>query len=462
MFSILQQCWDMMYRILLILCLFIPSIVDVHAQGDSLPPPHLGYGLHLDPNVPVDPVLVDRLGMDWVKLYQDTQIAQFTNKRILFRVDINPDTNPETLRAAMAQRATDLAARGVDAIEVHNEPNLSLEWNNRPPEPARYVELLRVSYQAIKSAVPNMIVVSGGLAPAPTTPDRMAMDDLEYARQMFASGAGQWFDAFGYHPYGFNAPPEEEPGPDRLNFRRTELIWNLMRQYNINKPIWLTEFGWLRDPAEDGVNCSESDPEFQGFAWLRVDGQTQADYIVRAFSYADRNWPWAGPMFLWNLNFSLRANDGSLAPCSHMRWFGLLRNNGEPTVAYNRVAAMPKRYSRYLPSMTLYANEMSLEVGQFCGGRYKVGEFTVANTGYPGSFSASVEPANAPLTPLVEAFPATVSSGQSVDVYVTTTGLDPGRYVLFINVRTTIGGQLYAQNVRGYLTVQDTLVTEGC
>lgn len=440
-----------------ILIVFLGNIaLPAQAQGDSLPPPHLGYGLHLDPNVPVDPAVVDRLGVDWVKVYNETQISPFQNKRILFRLDIAPTDNLEAFRAGIAQRASNLASLGVDAIEVHNEPNLSLEWQNRPPDAAEYVRLLREAYQAIKSVAPHIIVVSGGLAPAPTTPDRMAVNDLEYARDMLANGAGRYFDAFGYHPYGFNAAPEDDPAADKYNFRRAELIWRILREYGINKQIWLTEFGWLRDPSEDGVGCSESDPAFQGFAWLRVSGQTQADYIVRAFTYADRNWVWAGPMFLWNLNFSQRPNDGSLPPCSHMRWFGLLKSDGAPTLAYERFATMPKRYSRYLPIMTLYSDAMTVEIGQFCGGRYELGRFTVANTGYPGAFTASIEPANAPLMPLIEVSAQTARSGDNITVYVTTPGLPSGLYILYVNVRTSIGGQLVAQNLRGFLVVQDT------
>ncbi|MBZ0306611.1 MAG: hypothetical protein K8I82_11140, partial [Anaerolineae bacterium] len=157
------------YGVILIV-FFLNIAVPVQAQGDSLPPPHLGYGLHLDPNVPVDPAVVDRLGVDWVKVYNETQIPPFQNKRILFRMDIAPTDNLEAFRTGIAQRASNLASLGVDAIEVHNEPNLSLEWQNRPPDAAEYVRLLREAYQAIKSVAPHIIVVSGGLAPAPTTP----------------------------------------------------------------------------------------------------------------------------------------------------------------------------------------------------------------------------------------------------------------------------------------------------
>lgn len=438
--------------------------VPAAAQQDtrsSLPDPHLGYGIHIDPNVPIDPELVNSLGMDWVKLYTDSQIPLFSGKRILFRQDMQWTTDWQAFRTWLTERARFLDTQGVDAIEVHNEPNLSLEWQNRPPNAWEYVQMLRVAYQAIKTAAPDMIVVSGGLAPTITTADRMAVNDIDFAREMLANGAANWFDAFGYHPYGYNAPPEEAPAYDKLNFRRTELIWRLFEQYGItDKQIWLTEFGWLRDPAEDGIHCSDSDAAFAGFAWLRVDGATQADYIVRAFAYADQNWEWAGPTFLWNLNFSLRADDGSLPMCSHMRWFGLLNRFGQPTSAFHRVAAMPKRYSRYLPHMKLYADAMTLETSVLCPGRYAVGEFTIGNIGYPGSFSASVEPAQAPTGPLVEASPAQVRSGDKVAIYANTAGLPAGLYLIYVNVRATIGGELKVQNLRGFVIIRDT--PQGC
>jgi len=442
--------------------MLVPSI-PAQAQSGQIPAPHLGYGLHLDPNVPVDPAMVDELGMDWVKLYTESQIALFPNKRILFRQDLSITTDYDALYTWMQERARILDAQGVEAVEIHNEPNLSLEWNDQPPDAAQYVQMLRASYQAVKSVAPNMIVVSGGLAPTDTTPDRLAVNDIDYAREMLRNGAAQWFDAFGYHPYGFNAPPESDPGYRVLNFRRTELIWDLLRQFGVSdKQIWLTEFGWVRDPIEDGVQCADDDPEFIGVAWFRVDGFTQGEYIVRAFAYADRNWEWAGPSFLWNLNFSQRADDGSLAICNHMRWFGLLKRDGTRTEAFFRVAQMPKRYSNYLPTMKLYADDMTYETSVLCPNVYTLGSFTVGNTGYPGNFSASITPAQAPYGPVIITSRQTASVGQQVNITVDTTGLDPSLYLVYVNVRATIGGEITSQAIRGFLIVREGVAGEPC
>lgn len=431
------------------------QVNEANAQGDaSLPEPHLGYGIHLDPNVPVDPAIVDRMGMDWVKLYADHQLGQFPNKRILYRQDMDYPSDWNAFRDWLAGRVRILQAAGVDAIEIHNEPNLAIEWGGRIPNAVQYTEMLRNSYQVVKSVAPEMIVVSGGLAPTVTTPERLAITDIDYAEEMLRNGAGQYFDAFGYHPYGYNAPPEQAPAYLTLNFRRTELIWALLNRYGItDKQIWLTEFGWVRDPAEDGVTCSADDPAFSGFAWMRVDGNTQADYIARAFAYADRNWEWAGPTFLWNLNFSQRADDGSLPLCSHMRWFGLLKRDGTPTIAFNRVVSMPKRYSRYEPQMTLYSDDMTVETSVLCPNEVLVGRVQVQNTGYPGSLVVSVNPSQSPTGPPVRVSQATLQTGQGVDIFANTASLQPGLHVIYVNLRTTIGGQIRAQNVRGFVVV---------
>ena len=426
------------------------------AQQNTLPAPHLGYGIHVGPHTPLDPALVDRLGMDWVKLYEVGQIAAFPNKRILFRMDLPWPDNWDAFRSSVRQRAAELAALGVDAIEVHNEPNLANEWPHGP-NAWEYTQMLRVAYTQIKAVAPQIIVVSGGLAPTITTADRRAISDLEFAAEMLDNGAAQWFDAFGYHPYGYNQPPEVAPSADTLTFRRVELIRQLFEERGIyDKQIWLTEFGWLRDPAEDGVQCSDSDPNFAGFAWLRVSAQQQADYTVRAFQWADRNWPWAGPMFLWNLNWALYP-PGVVPMCSHMRWFGILRQDGSPLPVFQSVATMPRRYSDYQPRLTLYAANMTAEVSVYCPLKVLVGEVQVLNTGYPGGgFVAQVEAVAEPDGPTLEIYPQTVRSGDTVQLYADTSNLEVGLHVVYLNVTATIGDQFVAETIQGYIVVNDS------
>jgi hypothetical protein len=427
------------------------TLTPAHAQsGPDAPPPHLGYGIHLAPNTTLDRNLVNALGMDWIKIYDLAQSKDFPDKHILYRMDLTWPTDWEQFKLAVASRAHDLAGLHIDAVEIGNEPNLVNEWT-RGPNAWEYVQMLRVAYTAIKSVNPNIIVVSAGLAPTLTTPDHHAINDLDFAEEMLDNGAAQWFDAFGYHPYGYNLPPEADPSKNELVFRRTERIEALLAAHNVYKQVWLTEFGWLRDPAEDGVNCKDTDPDFTGFAWLRVSGEQQANYLVRAFQYADKNWPWVGPMFVWNLNWQQQT---WLSTCNNQRWFALLKSNGEPTVAYRKLQALERHYSDYLPHLDLHADTMTANVSMACLHRVPLGTFTVDNTGYPLATEISISAVNGIDPPFADVSPKQARVGDRVTVFANPIGLtQPGQYTIYVNVKATANNKLITQNIEGYVVV---------
>jgi len=224
-----------------------------------------------------------------------------------------------------------------------------------------------------------------------------------------------------------------------------------LQQYNVYKQIWLTEFGWLRDPAEDGVTCSDSDPQFAGFAWLRVSSEQQADYLVRAFQYADKNWPWAGPMLIWNLNWHQQT---WLPMCSNQRWFSLLHLNGQPTLAYHKFQALERHYSDYQPHLELHADSMTASVSLDCLHRVFLGKFVVENTGYPLPVPITVNAANGSDPPFVEVKPTQARAGDTINVFANPIGMtDIGQYPVYINVKSTVGGQAISQNIQGYVVV---------
>lgn len=438
------------------LCLLVAIIVTMHAilpaaaQGDPLSvAPHLGYGVHYAPNTSVSSGYVSQLGFNWVKVYQLDDAYRFPNQKVLYRWDMPYPNNWNDFKRAISDKARAIAGSPVDAVEVHNEPNLSIEWGNRQPNAWQYTQMLRVVYGIVKAIKPSLIVVSGGLAPTITTPDRMAVNDLEFAREMFENGAGRYFDVFGYHPYGFNAEPEADPnGPQPLVFRRTERMRALMEEYGIYKQMWLTEFGWMRDPNEDGVPCFSGGWDMGGFAWLVVSGRQQADYLVRAFDYAHENWPWAGPMFVWNLNWQQAE---WLDICSHMRWFGLLDTQGQPTRAFRALQSM-KRYPGETPRLWREDRPLRGDVPLFCTGRYKVGEFVIHNIGYPAPIELNIQPVNNG-TVFLEVEPARARAGETISVYANPSTLTaPGQYPIYINVRATVNGRSLSQSIQGIVT----------
>src|SRR5204863_67065 len=62
--------------------------------------------------------------------------------------------------------AAHFAALGVHAYEIWNEPNNTMFWKPKP-DAARYTEMLRGAYAAVKSADPKAFLITGRLSPAP-------------------------------------------------------------------------------------------------------------------------------------------------------------------------------------------------------------------------------------------------------------------------------------------------------
>ncbi|MDP3696712.1 MAG: glycosyl hydrolase [Candidatus Taylorbacteria bacterium] len=141
--------------------------------------------------------------------------------------------------------------------QVWNEPNEALFWQPRP-DAAAYTELLKKSYIAIKEANPNAKVLNGGLS-------GVGPAVKQYLRDMYANGAGKYFDILALHPYG------QPNSPDTYLRDFLYEIKNIMNANgDVAKPIWITEIGWPTDPSQFGY----------------VSEQTQADYLQKTYDIA--------------------------------------------------------------------------------------------------------------------------------------------------------------------------------
>ena len=186
----------------------------------------------------------------------------------------------------------------VRAYQVWNEPNLAREWGGWPPDPVRYVELLRACYIGIKTADPDALVISAGLAPTGSGPPEV-IPDIEYLIGMYEAGAAPYFDLLGVHAPGFLYPPEVSPeevaakhdGHRFFCFRHVEDAREIMLRYgDENKQVAVLEMGWTTDPVHPS------------YAWFAVTLEQQAEYLVRAFCYAREHWsPWIGPMVVLSI-----------------------------------------------------------------------------------------------------------------------------------------------------------------
>lgn len=177
----------------------------------------------------------------------------------------------------------------VEAVIVWNEPNLSFEWGYRPVDPGAYVRLLRAVYLQIKAANSNMLVLAGALAPTLEAPGSAAgLNELDYLTEMYQLGARDYFDALAVHTYGFRDAPATEPGTKRLNFRRAELLRDIMvARGDADKSVFVTEFGWNDHPRWSGA----------------VRPSQRAAYTIQAFEFVAANWPWLESLCIWALRF---------------------------------------------------------------------------------------------------------------------------------------------------------------
>jgi hypothetical protein len=258
------------------------------------------------------------------------------------------------------------------AYEVWNEPNLEIEWGGQTPDPTRYTALLKAAYPRVKAADPEAWVVTAGLATTGgtladaqagkkmvTTARGPAWNDLHYIQAMYNAGAKGYFDVLGSHPHGFAYAPDRDPTDPAVNglcFRRAEQQREIMvANGDGDTPIWVTEFGWILDPAIDGLNCNGWG-SWPSREWQIVSPQTQATYLVDAYSYAKQHWPWMSVMCMFNLDFGADFYQAGCPSgwnmCNDMRYYSLVyrvspcdpaNSPRQFRPAYGALKAMPKR-----------------------------------------------------------------------------------------------------------------------
>ena len=197
------------------------------------------------------------------------------------------NTLPPAVYADFAAFVAAFAARyagTVDQIIIWNEPNLAFEWGYQAVDPAGYARLLQAVYAPAHAANPNVVILAAGLAP--TLEPRGSphgLDDLLYLDDLYAAGAGAYFDALAVHTYGFTQPPDAAPAPDRVNFRRAELLRDIMTRYGDDAPVYITETGWNDHPRWVGA----------------VTPPERVRYTLSAYAWAESSWPWLEATCLW-------------------------------------------------------------------------------------------------------------------------------------------------------------------
>jgi len=288
---------------------------------------------------------------DWDRTDRMVKAVHLSQLNLIARVDFQPLVWTQAPGADMKDHAPPenmqdygdfchaLAARyagKIRAYQVWNEPNLTFEWGDRPPDPVRYVEMLKACYIGVKTADPNALVISAGMAPTGSGLPQAIPDD-QYIEKMYQAGAAPYFDLLGVHASGYKESPETSPdeaakkynGNRFFCFRHVEDIRKIMERYgDADKQIALLEFGWTTDPVH---------PDY---SWYAVTPEQQADYLVRAYQYAKSHWsPWIGPMVALSIASPFDTED------KEQYWWAITYPDFPDTrvrPAYNALRAMPK------------------------------------------------------------------------------------------------------------------------
>lgn len=200
-------------------------------------------------------------------------------------------------------------------IIIWNEPNLSFEWGYRPVDPAGYTQMLQTVYPLAKQADPDVQILAGALAPNLAPIGSVdAMNDLDYLRLMYAAGARDYFDALSVHAYGWTSPADEAPASNRVNFRRTELIREIMHQFGDgDKRVLITEGGWNDHPR-----------------WTKaVHPAERVQYTLRAYELC-RAWDWVDACALWAFRFPFPSQ-------TYLDYFSFVTSDFDPKPIYYEV-----------------------------------------------------------------------------------------------------------------------------
>ncbi len=279
----------------------------------------LGGGLHPNPDLVVD--LAQAHGVRVLGILAGT--PAWANGNNWASV---PPTNPTgpggtpdpKLMEAWREYVTTVCSRykgRVDAWEIWNEENTLNTWLlTQPPNPTldqyvdSYVQLLELTWQAIRSVDPQVKIVMGGVAGLGRDPLEPQGDaDYYYLEACLQRGAAAYLDAIAYHPYGevcgWSHPEESRCRSIVQDLRQ------LISEYSPGKPleIWVTEFGWRGYDA--GTKAS------------------QAKYLLRdLINYADTTV--AAP----DMVFSYKLWDEGGVP---EEYFGLLNNDFSAKPAFN-------------------------------------------------------------------------------------------------------------------------------
>ena len=163
-------------------------------------------------------------------------------------IDVAPMDELVEFMSAVVERydgdgVDDAAGITVGHFELYNEPDAQTRWGNAGDQ---YAEMLKAVYPAIKAANPDAQVLFGGIAydfftdwvdPWPAGPFVRS-----FLTDVLDNDGGDYFDVMAFHQYPAFAGAWADDGGAGL-IQKTEAIRSVLADYNLDKPIMITESG---------------------------------------------------------------------------------------------------------------------------------------------------------------------------------------------------------------------------
>jgi len=196
-------------------------------------------------------------------------------------------STPEHLRdfAAYVRFVVGRYGAQVRHWEIWNEPNADQFW---PPQPdARaYFELLKTAHNAVAEVDPHARVIAFSSSGT----------DIDFIRQVFALGGGEYCDIVSVHPYSYPY------GPEGFEASQIQDLRALMHRFGYDKPIWLTELGVPTHLGATGVSQQrQADLLVRGYLTFIAAGVELVCWYDLVDDGSDPYW--------YELNFGLANND---------------------------------------------------------------------------------------------------------------------------------------------------------
>jgi polysaccharide biosynthesis protein PslG len=245
----------------------------------------------------------------WIKYDRIVDLADQYGLNILARLDNPPGwsrTNPDIGPLGPPDDFQDFVNFAVATAEryqgriqhyqIWNEPNLFVEWGNRPVDAVAFTELLCRTYDALKSVDPDLVIHAPALSPTIAL-DGNNLNDLIYLQQMYDAGAADCFDVMSAQGYGlFSGPTDRRMRPTVINVGHHIYIRDMMvANGDAHKPIWISEAAWNSVPPPEEV------PNIVGIRdqFGQVTQEQAAEYMPDYYQRAQEEWPWLGVIHYW-------------------------------------------------------------------------------------------------------------------------------------------------------------------